>query len=137
MGIAQYTERKFMLKFIYTEEGGRNIVMTHKDYPCFETMCEMFADFVSARGYDREDLFYQLSEDTFQNISLDDLCSEWREQAKQKIKEKVNKNLFFTETLKHASIGVRREALTFLDEIVEEVIDVVVFEDSYFLRKRK
>ena len=126
-----------MLKFIYTEEDGRNIVMTHKDYACFETMCEMFADFVSARGYDREDLFYQLSEDTFQNISLDDLCSEWREQAKQKIKDKVNKNLFFTETLKHASIGVRREALKFLDEIVEEVIDVVVFEDSYFLRKRK
>jgi len=126
-----------MLKFIYTEEDGRNIVMTYKDYACFETMCEMFADFVSARGYNREDLFYQLSEDTFQNISLDDLCSEWREQAKQKIKDKVNKNLFFTETLKHASVGVRREALTFLDEIVEEVIDVVVFEDSYFLRKRK
>ncbi len=126
-----------MLKFIYTEEGGRNIVVMHKDYACFETMCEMFADFVSARGYDREDLFYHLSEEAFQNISLDDLCSEWREKAKQKIKEKVNKNLFFTETLKHASIGVRREALTFLDEIVEEVIDVVVFEESYFLRKRK
>ena len=126
-----------MLKFIYTEEGGRNIEMTYKDYACFETMCEMFANFVSARGYNREDLFYQLSEDTFENISLDDLCSEWREQAKQKIKDKINKNPFFTETFKNTSIGVRRDALIFLDEIVEEVIDVIVFEDSYFLRKRK
>ena len=99
-----------MLKFIYTEKGGRDIEMTYNDYPSIEDMCVMFADFVAAKGYDRELLAYAFEEEAFKGISIDKLCDEWREDVPS------------------------LEGLSPL-EIVEATIDALVVGDKYYLRR--
>lgn len=105
-----------MLKFTYKEEDGRDIEMTLNDYPSFELMCSMFADFVAARGYDKADLAYAFADEAFKDMSLDDLCDEWREAAVKRAK-----------AFDAAKV----------DEIIEATIDALVVSDKYYVRRLK
>ena len=105
-----------MLKFIYTEEGGRDIEITYNDYPSIEIMCNMFRDLVAARGYDTAELAYAFEDEAFKDISIDTLCDEWHKDAAKRAKA-------------FEAIGV--------DEIIAATIDALVESDKYYVRRLK
>ena len=105
-----------MLKFIYTEDGGRDIEMTYNDYPSFEIMCSMFRDLVAARGYDTTELAYDFAGEAFKDISIDTLCEEWRKEVVNKVQEADTHDT---------------------DLVIEATIDALVVSDKYYVRRLK
>ena len=102
-----------MLKFIYTEEGGRDIEMTLNDHPSFEIMCSMFRDLVAARGYDTSELAYAFEDEVFRDIDIDTLCDEWRKDAKNRI----------------VALEPTQET------VIEATIDALVVSDKFYVRR--
>ena len=107
-----------MLRFTYTEEGGRDIEMTYNDYPSFEEMCSMFVDFVAARGYDKEELAYAFADEAFEDIPIDSLCEEWQEDAQRALEAKE-----------------RGDVQCDLD-VINVTIDALAMSDKYYVRRK-
>lgn len=99
-----------MIKFTYTEEDGRNIEMTYDSYSDLTDMCSMFRDFVAARGFEKDEIIYEFEDESFESMSIDKLCDEWRDSIK------LSENMT-------------------PEQIIEETINAIVLSDKYYLRR--
>ena len=115
-----------MLKFIYAEEGGQDIELTsNSDYVSFEDMCDLFANFVASRGFDKADLAYEFEDEAFKDVSLDDLCDEWRTKAKERLQSEEHHRMYGDSSIKS------------VENVIEATIDALVVSDKYYVRRLK